>query len=113
MFTNPSYAATLPQTDTDCDDLEVVQNNFIGEYCEKCIKKHDRCWCDKSDWEVDLLEVELPKGPTNQNIDKINNIEQLNGGTLVSIRQHPPGWSEFRRGVINKSSKAQTDNERD
>ena len=111
MFTNPNYAATLPQTDMECSDLEVMQNNFIGEYCEKCIKRHNRCWCDKSDWEVDLMEVELPKDPTNQNINKTNNAEQLNSLTLVSIRQPPPGWSEYRRGVINKRCKTQTDNE--
>ena len=89
VFTNPNYAATLPQTETECGDLEVVQNNFIGEYCEKCIKRHNRCWCDKSDWEVDLMEVELSKGPTNQNINKTNNTEPLNSLTLVSIRQPP------------------------
>ena len=57
------------------------------------------------------MEVELPKHPTNQNINKTNNAEQLNSLTLVSIRQPPPGWSEFRRSVINKSNKAHTDNE--
>ena len=56
------------------------------------------------------MEVELPKGPTNQTINKTNNAKQLNSLKLVSIRQPPPGWLEFR-SVINKSSKAQMDNE--
>ena len=49
VFTNPNYVATLPQTETECSVLEVVQNNFIGEYFEKCIKRHNRCWCNRWD----------------------------------------------------------------
>ena len=60
VFTNPNYVATLPQTETECSDLEVVQNNFVGEYCEKCVKKHKRCWCNRLDWDVDPMEVEPP-----------------------------------------------------
>ena len=63
VFTNPNYVATLAQTNTECSDLEVVQNNFIGKYCEKCIKKYDRCWCNGSDWDVDLMEVEQTNSP--------------------------------------------------
>ena len=64
VFTNPNYVATLPQTETEDCELEMVCSKFIREYCEKCIKEHDRCWCDKSDWEYDLMEVEPPKIPT-------------------------------------------------
>ena len=113
VFTNPEYAAIVPQTETEGSDLGVVHSNFIGEYCKKCIKKYNRCWCDKLDWDEDLMEVEPPKGPTNQNISKTNNTKQPNSLTLVSIRQPSPGWLEFRRGVINKSSNAQMDNEMD
>ena len=49
-ITNPNYVATLPQTETESSELEVMQNNFIGEYCEKCIKKYNRCWCNGLDW---------------------------------------------------------------
>ena len=37
VFTDPDYVTTLPQTETEGSELEVMQNNFIGEYCEKCI----------------------------------------------------------------------------
>ena len=84
VFTNQNYAATLPQTETECSDLEVVQNNFIGEYCEKCIKKHNRCWCNGSDWDVDLMEVELPNSPTT---NPSNKTKQPNSLTQISIRQ--------------------------
>ena len=60
------------------------------------------------------MEVELPKSPTNdQSSNKTNNTKQPNNLTLVSIRQCPSGWSEFRRSIINKSksSNAQMDNE--
>ena len=38
IYTNPKFVATLAQTNTECSDLEVVQNNFIGEYCENVLK---------------------------------------------------------------------------
>ena len=38
VFTNPEYAATLPQMETESSELEVTHNKFIGEYCEKCVK---------------------------------------------------------------------------
>ena len=49
------------------------------------------------------MEVELPKAPTNDQNNKTNNTKQPNNLTLVSIRQPPPGWSEFRKGIISKS----------
>ena len=112
MFTDPDFTATVPQTETEDNDLEVVQNNFIGEYCEKCVTKYNRCWCNGLDWDEDLMEVEPPKSPTNyQSSNKTNNAKQSNNLTLVSIRQLPPGWSEIRRSIINKSSNSQMDNE--
>ena len=57
IFTNPNYALTLG------NELEVINKNFIGEYCEGCATRYNRCWCDKSDWDEDLIEVETPKGP--------------------------------------------------
>ena len=59
------------------------------------------------------MEVEPPKSPTNdKRSNKTNNSKQPNNVTLVSIRQPPPGWSEFRRSIINKSKScnAQMDN---
>ena len=58
------------------------------------------------------MEVEPPKSHTNnQSSNKTDTTKQLNSLTLVSIRQPPPGWLEFKRSVINKSSNAQMDNE--
>ena len=59
IFTNPNYALT------EGSELEVIHKYFIGEYCEECAKRYNRCWCDKLDWDEDLIEVKPPKGPTN------------------------------------------------
>ena len=34
VFTDPNYAVTLAQTETECSNLEVAQNSSTGEYCE-------------------------------------------------------------------------------
>ena len=82
---DPESMATVPQTETG-GNLEVVQSNFIGEYCKKYVTKYNRCCCNGSDWDEDLIEVELPKSPTNdQSSNKINNTKQPNNLTLVSI----------------------------
>ena len=71
VFTDPHFAATVPQTEIKgCDP---IHGNFIGEYCKKCANKHNRCWCNGSDWDEDLMEVEPPKAPTNDQNNKINN----------------------------------------
>ena len=60
VFTNPEFAKTIPLTESDDnDEIEVINSNFIGEYCSKCAKKYDRCWCYKSesDWDEDLIEI--------------------------------------------------------
>ena len=72
-FMDPDFAATVPQTETEGSHLEVVQSNFMGEYCEKCVTKYNRCLCNGLDWDEDLMEVELPKSPTNvQSSNKTN-----------------------------------------
>ena len=100
--------------DMESNNLEIVQSKYIGEYCEKCVNKYNRCLCNVSDWDEDLMEVELPKSPTNdQNSNKTNHAKQPNNLTSVSIRQSPSiGLSEFRRSVINqsKNSNAQMNN---
>ena len=84
MFTNPEYVAALPQMETESSELEVTPNKFIGEYCEKCVKRYNRCWCDKSDWDEELMEVELLKAPT-KNQDNTTNITKW-PNNLVSVR---------------------------
>ena len=39
IFTNPNFPLT------EGDEIEVVNKNFIGEHCEECAKRYDRCWC--------------------------------------------------------------------
>ena len=63
IYRDPKFAATLPQIKTECDETETAQKDFIGEYCSTCIKKYDRCWCNRSDWDIDLMEVEQTNNP--------------------------------------------------
>ena len=77
----------------------------------KNVLKHNRCWHKGSDWDEDLMKVELPKSPTINQSNKTNTIKHPNSLTLISIRQPPPGCSEFKRSIINKSNNAQMDNE--
>ena len=114
VFMDPDFMATVPQTEMEGNNLEILQSNYIGEHCEKCVNKYNRCLCNVSDWNEDLMEVEPLKNPTNdQNSNKTNHAKQPKNLTLVSIRQPPPGCPEFRRSVINqsKSSNAQMNNE--
>ena len=50
IYTNQEVAKTIDLTDTDNDeDVETTNPNFIGEFCEQCLKKYNRGWCFKSD----------------------------------------------------------------
>ena len=100
IFTNPEFTKTIPLTDTDSEEVEVTNPNFIGEFCSECIKKYNRCWCFKSDWKDNLIEVETPRVLTTKT--KINNSQQLTV-TVMPKRQPPPGWAEFRRHVTKKN----------
>ena len=91
IFTNPDFANTIPLTDTD-NDVDVTNPNFIGEFCKECVKNYNRCWCYKSDWDEDLIDVETPKAPTKRS----NNLQNLSIA-MVPIRQPHPGWVEYRR----------------
>ena len=104
VFTNPNYAITVPLTETEGSELEIMHKNFIGEYCEECAKRYKRCGCDKSDWGEELMEVEPPKGPTNNpSSDQTNHKKQPSKLSLVPIRKPPPGWMEYRRCIVNQS----------
>ena len=97
IFTNPELAKTISLTDTNNDEVEVTNPNFVGEFWEECVKKYNRCWCFKSDWEEDLIEVETPKAPTNK-----PNSQHLTM-TVMPKRQPPPSWVEFRRQVTKNN----------
>ena len=44
IYTNLEFAKTITLTDTDNDDVEKTNPNFIGEFCKECVKKYDKCW---------------------------------------------------------------------
>ena len=94
-------------------------------------KKYERCWCNGSDWDVDLMDIELPSSPATYTTNKINqqlllinvnktiinkrpsSLKQLQ--SQVQIRQPPPGWSNWRNKIstaTNQSNKSQKDNEK-
>ena len=99
IFTNPEFAKTILLTESDDDEIEVINPNFIGEYCSKCAKKYNRCWCYKSDWDDDLMEIETPNSPTKSlTMHKNFNL------TMVLNRQPPPGWVEYRRCVTKQTT---------
>ena len=98
IYTNPEFAKTITLTDTDNDDVEITILNFIGEFCKECVKKYNRCWCYKSDWEEDLIDVETPKAPTNT--PKSQHLTM----TVMPKRQPCPGWVEFRKQATKNNS---------
>ena len=78
--------------ESDDNEMEVANPNFMREFCRDCTKKYDRCWCFKSDWDEDLIDIKTYKAPTK----KSNNSQTLSIA-VVPIRQPPPGWVEYRR----------------
>ena len=102
IYTNPEFAKTIPISDMDCDEtrVEVTNPNFVGEFCSECIKKYNRCWCFKLNWEDDLIEVEMPRVLTKTNTNKPQQLTV----TVMPKRQPPSGWAEFRRCVTGKDN---------
>ena len=68
------------------------------------MKKYDRYWCDKSNWDEELMEVEAPKGLTNGPNTKQPNIQRKLNVTVVPIRQSPPGWVEYRKCITKQDT---------
>ena len=99
ILTNLEFAKTIPLTESDDNEIEVVNPNFLGEFCRDCAKKYDRCWCYKSDWDKDLIDIETPKAPTKRS----NNLQNLSIA-MVPIRQPRPGWIEYRRWVTKQNT---------
>ena len=96
------YATTISHTEEkELNNVEENRANFIGEYCEKCVGTHNRCWCNSSDWGEELVDIE---NPTNSD----PNLESKRPSP-TSFRQPPLRWAEFRRRTISKS-KATLDN---
>ena len=86
VFMDPEYAATEPQME---EEEEGVSNNkFLGKYCKLCMKCGETyCWCNSSDWEEGLLDVEKPNADTNPSIGKTPS---------HTVRKPPAGWVEQR-----------------
>ena len=78
IFTNPKFTTTIPLNESEDKQIELTNKNFIGEYCSECVKKYDRCWCFKSNWEDEQIEVETP------------NIQRKLNVAVLPIRQPPP-----------------------
>ena len=92
---DPEYATNIYRTEDESNNVEENRLNFIGEYCDKCVRTHNRCWCNSSDWDEELVDIENPN-----NADP--NLESKRPSP-TSFRQPPPRWSEFRRKAISKS----------
>ena len=75
------------------EEEEGVSNNkFLGKYCELCVKCGETyCWCNSSDWEEGLLDVENPKADTNPSLEKTPS---------PTIRKPPAGWVEQRHRTV-------------
>ena len=43
---DPEFAANVSHTEYELGNVEGNRLNFIGEYCEKCVGTHNRCWQD-------------------------------------------------------------------
>ena len=67
VFTDPRYVTTVPHTEEEEEQPD--KGKFLGRYCElfyKCGKTY--CWCNSSDWEEGLFDVEKPG--SNPSIEK-------------------------------------------
>ena len=69
VFTDPKYAAAVSHTKEEEEEEQAGNNKFLGRYCEffdKCGETY--CWCNSSDWEEGLLNVEEQN--SNPSIEK-------------------------------------------
>ena len=79
-------------TKSEDNEVELTNKNFIGKYWSECVKKYERCWCFKSNWEDELIEVETPNTQIKLNV------------AAVPIRQPPLGWVEYKRCVTKNDT---------
>ena len=88
VFMDPEYAAVVPQTEEE--EEQSGNNKFLGKYCEFCTKCGEmNCWCNSSDWEEGILDVE--KSNANPSIEKTPS---------PTIRKVPAGWTKQRCRVV-------------
>ena len=94
VFTDHKYAVAMPHTEEE-GEME-QESKFLGKYCEffdRCGETH--CWCNSSDWEEGLLDVEKPG--SNPPIDKIPS---------PTVRKPPVGWATHRYRVVRAAEQA-------
>ena len=100
VFTDLEYAANVSNTEEEeLNNVEWNRSKFIGNYCNKCVGTHDRCWCNSSNWEEELVGIE---NPTNADPTL-----ESKRPSPTSYRQPPSGWAEYRRKTISKSKAPQ------
>ena len=88
VFTDPKYAAAVPHVEEE--EEQAGNKNFLGRYCEFCDKcGKTYCWCNSSDWEEGLLNVEKPN--SNPSIEKTSS---------PTVRKPPVGWATQRHRVV-------------
>ena len=81
VFTHPKYAAVVSHMKEE--EEQAVNNTFLGRYCEFCDKCGETyCWCNSSDWEEGLLNIEEPN--SNPSIEKTSS---------PTVRKPPVGWA--------------------
>ena len=69
VFTDPEFATNVSHSEDELSIVEEIRLNFIREYCKKCTGKHYRCWCNSSDWDEDLIDIENPTKNTDPNLE--------------------------------------------
>ena len=81
VFTDPRYGAKVPHMEEE--EEQAGKSKFLGRYCEFCDKcGKTYCWCNSSDWEEGLLNVE--KTNSNPSIEKTPS---------PTVRKTPIGWA--------------------
>ena len=87
FFTDPRYAAMVPHREEE-EEVQAGKSKFQGRYCEFCDKCGEtHCWCNSSNWEEGLLNVEDPN--STPSIEK-----------TPSPRKPPIGWTTQRCRVV-------------
>ena len=89
IFTDPGYAAVVSHMKEE-EKEQLGNDKFLGRYCEFCDKcGKTYCWCNSSDWEEGLLNVEKPT--CNPSIEKTPS---------PTITKPPVGWPEHRCKLV-------------
>ena len=100
VFTDPRYAAMVPHMEEEIEE-QPGKSKFLGRYCEFCDKCGETyCWCNSSDWEEGLLNVENPS--SNPSIER-----------TPSPTKPPVGWAAQRCRVVTAASENRQNTERE